>query len=223
MIASPKTMPDGTVFDAEYYAKTYPDVVSAIGTDENALYQHYVMAGKAEGRHPVAPVQTTESKSSANSSDIDKALSAIQSSLDTGTIPISAFGVRPVIACKFTTSENIDSYIEPILELMARNGYKYVVRTMSPNVVSLPFNGTCEVQSSEFLEKRYIYVSKTNHFTGNEKEVIKIYMDKPNKDYSVSIMGTTNSAKKNELYIDMIYCGPYDKDWCTVVREIPVN
>ena len=39
--ASPKTMPDGTVFDAEYYAKTYPDVASAIGTDENALYQHY--------------------------------------------------------------------------------------------------------------------------------------------------------------------------------------
>ena len=64
VFASPKTMPDGTVFDAEYYAKTYPDVVSAIGTDENALYQHYVMAGKAEGRKPLADTQPSETVTS---------------------------------------------------------------------------------------------------------------------------------------------------------------
>lgn len=45
-----KEMPDGSYFDAEYYAKNNPDVVAAFGTDENALYQHYVQAGKAEGR-----------------------------------------------------------------------------------------------------------------------------------------------------------------------------
>ena len=53
--AAPKTMPDGGVFDAQYYAATYPDVAAAFGTDENLLYQHYLTAGKAEGRLPYAP------------------------------------------------------------------------------------------------------------------------------------------------------------------------
>lgn len=52
--AAPQTMPDGTVFDAEYYAQTYPDVVAVYGTDANALYSHYVKHGKAEGRKAVA-------------------------------------------------------------------------------------------------------------------------------------------------------------------------
>ena len=53
--AQPKTMPDGTVFDAEYYANTYPDVKAAFGNDEKALYNHYIKYGKAEGRLGVAP------------------------------------------------------------------------------------------------------------------------------------------------------------------------
>jgi len=52
VLASPRTMPDGTVFDSEYYAQTNPDVAAACGTDENALYQHYLTYGKAEGRKP---------------------------------------------------------------------------------------------------------------------------------------------------------------------------
>ena len=48
--AQPKTMPDGTVFDAEYYAQTNPDVVAVFGTDANKLYLHYTQYGKAEGR-----------------------------------------------------------------------------------------------------------------------------------------------------------------------------
>lgn len=50
--AAPKTMPDGGTFDAEYYAQNNPDVVAALGTDENVLYQHYLKYGKAEGRAP---------------------------------------------------------------------------------------------------------------------------------------------------------------------------
>ncbi len=50
--AAPKTMPDGQTFDAEFYAKTYPDVVAALGSSESALYSHYVNYGKAEGRLP---------------------------------------------------------------------------------------------------------------------------------------------------------------------------
>lgn len=58
--AAPKTMPDGTVFDAEFYAATYPDVVQAFGTDEAALYNHYVAYGKAEGRLPYAAAPAAE-------------------------------------------------------------------------------------------------------------------------------------------------------------------
>lgn len=58
--AQPKTMPDGTVFDAEFYANTYPDVKAAFGNDEKALYNHYVTYGKAEGRLAVASQNETQ-------------------------------------------------------------------------------------------------------------------------------------------------------------------
>lgn len=55
VFASPKVMADGGVFDPQYYAETYPDVKSAFGTDENLLYNHYKLNGKAEGRLPYDP------------------------------------------------------------------------------------------------------------------------------------------------------------------------
>ena len=48
-------MPDGSFFDAEYYAQTNPDVVGVLGTDATVLYNHYVTNGKAEGRAPYNP------------------------------------------------------------------------------------------------------------------------------------------------------------------------
>lgn len=56
--AAPKTMADGGVFDAQYYATQYPDVAAVFGTDENMLYMHYTLCGKAEGRLPYNPVAT---------------------------------------------------------------------------------------------------------------------------------------------------------------------
>ena len=53
--AAAKVMPDGYAFDASYYAENNPDVASAIGTDENALYQHYENYGKNEGRFAYDP------------------------------------------------------------------------------------------------------------------------------------------------------------------------
>lgn len=55
--AAPKTMPDGQIFDAQFYAQSYPDVVAAFGNDENLLYSHYVFFGKSEGRLPYAGTQ----------------------------------------------------------------------------------------------------------------------------------------------------------------------
>lgn len=43
-----------TTFDPTYYAATYPDVAAAVGTSANALYNHYITSGKAEGRKPNA-------------------------------------------------------------------------------------------------------------------------------------------------------------------------
>ena len=37
-------------FDAEFYAKAYPDVVAIFGDSPEALYKHYQDYGKAEGR-----------------------------------------------------------------------------------------------------------------------------------------------------------------------------
>lgn len=42
------------VFDANYYATTYPDVTAAVGTDANKLLQHYIAFGIAEGRNASA-------------------------------------------------------------------------------------------------------------------------------------------------------------------------
>ena len=56
--AAPEQMPDGTIFDAEYYATSNPDVVAVIGNDPAALYQHYLLCGKAEGRAPYATAGT---------------------------------------------------------------------------------------------------------------------------------------------------------------------
>lgn len=38
------------VFDAEYYANSYPDLKAVYGTDEEALFQHFITAGLTEGR-----------------------------------------------------------------------------------------------------------------------------------------------------------------------------
>ena len=54
-LAAPEVMPDGNVFDAQYYADNNPDVVNALGRDKTVLYQHYLLCGKAEGRLPYDP------------------------------------------------------------------------------------------------------------------------------------------------------------------------
>ena len=42
------------VFDATFYATAYPDVAAVVGSDAEALYQHYVTSGMLEGRQPSA-------------------------------------------------------------------------------------------------------------------------------------------------------------------------
>lgn len=39
-----------TIFNADFYADTYPDLKAAFGNDSNLLYNHFVTTGMAEGR-----------------------------------------------------------------------------------------------------------------------------------------------------------------------------
>lgn len=48
--AAPVTMPDGTIFDAQFYRISNPDVVAIYGNEDADMYRHYQEYGKKEGR-----------------------------------------------------------------------------------------------------------------------------------------------------------------------------
>ena len=130
--ASPKTMPDGTVFDAEYYAKTYPDVTAVFGTDENALYQHYVTMGKAEGRKATGDTQTanTASGDAINQAVLDSMLGMTKHYMDNLDACKNDFAYDRDNRPRFTGSmkEPVNLYLEPVMQYIAKNyGYKYVL------------------------------------------------------------------------------------------------
>ncbi len=52
--ATPARMPDGVLFDSDYYVESNPDLMPIYGRDTRLLYQHYVTCGKAEGRAPLS-------------------------------------------------------------------------------------------------------------------------------------------------------------------------
>lgn len=54
------TMPDGNLFDPEYYLAAYPEVYDTYGDLPLDLYRHYIEHGKAEGKQPyhVQPKQS---------------------------------------------------------------------------------------------------------------------------------------------------------------------
>ncbi len=56
--AAPKVI-GGIKFDADYYKTRYPDLAQAFGDDEDALFNHYVTCGMAEGRVAVATPEDT--------------------------------------------------------------------------------------------------------------------------------------------------------------------
>ena len=58
--AEPVEVEAGVIFDAEYYAETNPDVVNALGDDEDVLYEHYKLYGAGEGRLPYSPTTSKE-------------------------------------------------------------------------------------------------------------------------------------------------------------------
>lgn len=45
---------DNAIFSAQYYASKYPELVTVLGNDELALYNHFLNSGMAEGRQGCA-------------------------------------------------------------------------------------------------------------------------------------------------------------------------
>lgn len=63
-MAAPQQMEDGTMFDAEYYAQSNPDVVAVLGNSPQMMWAHYKTSGKAEGRLPYAGAPTGNNNNS---------------------------------------------------------------------------------------------------------------------------------------------------------------
>ncbi|MBR1471331.1 MAG: hypothetical protein IJ600_06780 [Lachnospiraceae bacterium] len=96
--AAPQTMADGGIFDAEYYAAQNPDVVAVLGTDANLLYQHYLLAGKAEGRLPYAGANGGAAVVQTGIGAYLTDKSNVQLSMNLAKVPASDDGVLSVYA-----------------------------------------------------------------------------------------------------------------------------
>ena len=70
VLAAPEIMPDGGIFDAEYYAQMNPDVAGVLGTDRDVLYEHYKTYGRAEARLPFDPAEDIASHLSVSSTTV---------------------------------------------------------------------------------------------------------------------------------------------------------
>lgn len=58
-----------SVFDVDYYLKTYPDIKAAFGADENQAFMHFINCGMAEGRKATGDVAITDGVSVYNGVD----------------------------------------------------------------------------------------------------------------------------------------------------------
>lgn len=231
--ASPKTMSDGTVFDAEYYAKTYPDVAAVFGTDENALYQHYCDFGKAEGRKPAADAQTAAASAAVStmadnaSPVLSQILAAIQDRFTTGTIPYHkvkkisrGMSMNDLARAQggdwdeimiSHTEDNIGDYMQPILELCSKNGYKYLLGRRDPaEVMKSGAAGSNGIQEWEVCSVRVSNVDADQDRSAPEA-VIEIAIYKDTNDYQGPSLYAASSNleprahKVNDIAVVMCY------------------
>ncbi len=77
--AQVKDYGNGVLFDAEFYAKEYPDVFEAFGNDEEALYNHYIQFGIKEGRKAYEGQVISKDKVTAGNQTTDQTADETQS------------------------------------------------------------------------------------------------------------------------------------------------
>ncbi len=86
---------NGVVFDSDFYAATYPDVVAVYGTDPMVLLNHYLSAGLLEGRYPSS--QTKQIMTQQNAMAAAPAAS--------GLVPVNKLANKKSLQRKMTNAE----------------------------------------------------------------------------------------------------------------------
>lgn len=98
-------------FDPAFYAATYPDVVAVLGTDVNALYNHYLTYGQKEGRMPYA--NATGGVAVDGIADTTVTVAATASTTD-GIVPIDQLANYKSLKKKMTDEEFQAAYDEAL-------------------------------------------------------------------------------------------------------------
>ena len=102
-------------FDPAFYAATYPDVVNALGTDANALYNHYITYGKSEGRVPYAgAVGGATVDGIANTTAVAPATTTTTASTVDGIVPIDKLANYKSLKKSMTDEEFQAAYNEAL-------------------------------------------------------------------------------------------------------------
>lgn len=104
--AQPVTIGDVT-FDAEYYAAHNPDVVAALGTDANALFQHYIAFGQAEGRLPYEIKETVATEASTY---VEQVVALVNAERAKAGVPMLTIDPAVMAAADVRAKENTVEY-----------------------------------------------------------------------------------------------------------------
>ena len=129
VVTAAPAVPEGAVpFDPSYYGAAYPDVTAAVGWDAQALMNHYVNFGMAEGRIPApgaqpgTPVYGMVSSEPAASSETETAGTLEQANLQAGAegfqpVPINQLANYSSLKKRMTDEEFAQAY-QAALELV---------------------------------------------------------------------------------------------------------
>lgn len=100
-------------FDPAFYAATYSDVVNALGTDANALYNHYITYGQKEGRLPYAGAVGGASVDGI--ADTTVTVLATESAPTNGLVPIDQLANYDSLKKNMTDEEFQAAYDEAVI------------------------------------------------------------------------------------------------------------
>ena len=169
--AEPKEMSDGQLFDAQFYADTYPDVKEAYGYDEALLYEHYLLFGKAEGRLPYAgatpavTIPVTKDLVVTNIDQTQEVFEEIQAGYNVLPQNVKNFYNRRDIRIYACSRD----YIEMIHGRRAlgcsRNLYRHYQYDENGNIISVSFSGDVYVcgTTNNFMPPVYTLYHELGH------------------------------------------------------------
>lgn len=212
--AAPVQMSDGTIFDAEYYAETYPDVAAAFGADAVALYEHYVSFGRKEGRSGYLP--GTESQAV-------PASQTVLATVDNGTIsydftdPILAAAKAEQVSQTGNFSMRHNSTIDRLDDVFVVRSGRVNVNLKRDTATSsnffsstgAPFNFKNEFgfdvsECANQFEYMINVLSKAGFSTDFQNSTVEITMDTPYcTRYTYTLKG--NSPIFNQMHAELGY------------------